>query len=234
MFPHSGFICNLHAVYAVSTELYTLLPAVMEAHKIIGVVVPEKGIGRNEIDLPDMPVDALFGRQVIEVAEGDLFPFRDGGLDSVYAHIDVLVCGFGATVDVQMSLQQRGVARSGKGRQAFDQLSVLFRSYESSRLNRVDQQLDLRRFKMLGRHMVKALNPAVFDDIHAERHKLFNVAAERSRVGGDTVFLQMGGDIRNGDRVRFIRDLPEVFEQDERAVCECHSSSVSENSHLHE
>lgn len=70
--------------------------------------------------------------------------------------------------------------------------------------------------------MLEILKPAVLDNIHAELHKLFNVAAERARVGGDAVFLQMGGDIRKGDRVRFVRGLPEVFEQDERAVCKCH------------
>ena len=73
--------------------------------------------------------------------------------------------------------------------------------------------------------MVEILNPAVLDDIHAELHKLFNVVTERARVGGDAVFLQMGGDIRKGDRVRFVRGLPEVFEQDERAVYEQHISS---------
>lgn len=55
--------------------------------------------------------------------------------------------------------------------------------------------------------------------------KLFNVVTERARVGGDAVFLQMGGDIRKGDRVCFVRGLPKVFEQDERAVYEQHISS---------
>ena len=90
------------------------------------------------------------------------------------------------------------------------------------RLHRVDEELDHRGFKVPGCHMVEVLHSAFFDDIHAELHKLFNVVAERARVGGDAVFLQMGGDIRNGDRVYFIRGLPEVFEQDERAVCERH------------
>ena len=35
--------------------------------------------------------------------------------------------------------------------------------------------------------MVEVLNPAVFDNIHIEIHKLFDVLAERSRVGGDVV-----------------------------------------------
>ena len=41
-------------------------------------------------------------------------------------------------------------------------------------------------------HMVEVLNPAVFDNIHAELHKLFDVVAERVRVGGDVIFFQIG------------------------------------------
>lgn len=40
--------------------------------------------------------------------------------------------------------------------------------------------------------MVEVLNPAVFDNIHAELHKLFDVVAERARVGGDIIFFQIG------------------------------------------
>ena len=71
--------------------------------------------------------------------------------------------------------------------------------------------------------MVEVLHSAFLDDIHAELHKLFNVAAERSRVGGDAVFLQMGGYVRKGDRVHFVRGLPEVFEYEECSICERHS-----------
>ena len=37
--------------------------------------------------------------------------------------------------------------------------------------------------------MVEVLNPAVFDNIHAELHKLFDVVAERARVDGDVIFF---------------------------------------------
>ena len=121
-----------------------------------------------------------------------------------------------------MPFQQCGVSGSDKGRQPLDQLLAFSRRDEPSRLYRVNEELNLRGFKVPGCHMVEVLHSAFFDYIHAELHKLFNVAAERSRVGGDAVFLQMGGDIRKGDRVRFVRGLPEVFEQDERAVCKCH------------
>ena len=194
----------------------------VEAYEVVGIVIPEQGIRGNEVYLSVAPVDALLGGRVIEVAEGDLFPFRDGGLDTVYADVDAFVDGFYAAVDVQMPFQQRGVSGSNKGRQPFDQLLAFSRRDEPRRLHRVDEQLDLRGFKVPGCHMVEVLHSAFFDYIHAELHKLFNVVAERSRVGGDAVFLQMGGDIRKGDRVRFVRGLPEVFEQDERAVCKCH------------
>ena len=161
---------------------------------------------------------ALFGGGIVEVAENDLLPLRNGSLDSVYTDVDALVYGFCAAVDVQMPFQQRGVSGSDKGRQPFDQLLAFSRRDEPRRLHRVDEQLDLRGFKVPGCHMVEVLHSAFFDDIHAELHKLFNVAAERARVGGDAVFLQMGGDIRKGDRERFVRGLSEIFEQDKRAI----------------
>ena len=195
---------------------------VVEANEVVNVVVPEQGIRGNGVNLSVMAVDALLGGGIIEVAEGDFLSLRDGSLDAVYADVDALVDSFYAAVDVQMPFQQHGVSGRNKGRQPFDQLLAFSRRDEPCRLHRIDEELNLRGFKVPGCHMVEVLHSAFFDDIHAELHKLFNVIAERARVGGDAVFLQLGGDIRKGDRVRFARGLPEVFEQDERAVCKCH------------
>ena len=203
-------------------KLCDLLTAVVDAHKIVAVVVPEQGIWGDGIDFPAVSMHALLGGGIIKVAEGDFPSLCNGGLDAVYADVDALVDSFYAAGDVQMPFQQRGVSGSNKGRQPFDQLLAFSRRDEPRRLHRIDEELDLRGFKVPGCHMVEVLHSAFFDDIHAELHKLFNVAAERARVGGDAVFLQLGGDIRKGDRVRFVRGLPEVFEQDERAVCKCH------------
>lgn len=161
---------------------------------------------------------ALFGGGIVEVAESDLLPLRNGSLDSVYTDVDALVYGFCAAVDVQMPFQQRGVSGSDKGRQPFDQLLAFSQRDEPCRLHRVDEEPNLRGFKVTGRHMVEVLSPAVFDNIHTELHKLFDVVAERARVGGDAVLLQMGGDIRKRDWVRFVRGCTEVFEQDKRAI----------------
>ena len=209
---------EFQTVNAVYPELRNLLPVFVEAYEVVGIVIPEQGIWGDGIDFPAVSMHALLGGRVIEVAEGDLFPFRDGGLDTVYADVDALVDGFYAAVDVQMPFQQRGVSGSNKGRQPFDQLLAFSRRDEPRRLHRVDEELDLRGFKVPGCHMVEVLHSAFFDDIHAELHKLFNVAAERARVGGDAVLLQMGGDIRKRDRVRFVRGCTEVFEQDKRAI----------------
>lgn len=217
-----SFLRDLQPVDAVYPELRNLLPVFVEAHKIVAVVVPEQGIWGDGIDFPAVSMHALLGGRVIEVAEGDLFPFRDGGLDTVYADVDALVDGFYAAVDVQMPFQQRGVSGSDKGRQPFDQLLAFSRRDEPCRLHRVDEEPNFRGFKVTGRHMVEVLNPAVFDNIHAELHKLFDVVAERARVGGDVVLLQKRRNIRKGDWMGFIRGLPEVFEQDERAICKCH------------
>ena len=206
-----SFLRDLQSVDAVYTELRNLLPVFVEAHKIVAVVVPEQGIWGDEVYLSVVPVDALLGRRVIEVAEGDFPSLCNGGLDAVYADVDALVDGLYAAVDVQMPFQQRGVSGSNKGRQPIDQLLAFSRRDEPRRLRRIDEELDLRGFKVPGCHMVEVLHSAFFDYIHAELHKLFNVAAERSRVGGDAVFLQMGGDVRKGDRTGLVRGFPKVF-----------------------
>lgn len=118
--------------------------------------------------------------------------------------------------------KQRGVSGSNKGRQPFDQILAFPRRDEPRRLHRVDEQLDLRGFKVPGCHMVEVLHSAFFDDIHAELHKLFNVVAERARVGGDPMLLQKCRNIRKGDRMRFVCGLPEIFEYEECSVCESH------------
>ena len=194
----------------------------METDEIVCIVIPKHGEWGDGVDSSAMPENPLLGRSVVEIAEGDFLPLRDSSLDSVYIQKYALVGGFGTAVDVQMPFQQHGVSGSDKGRQPFDQLLAFSRRDEPRRLHRIDEELNLRGFKVPGCHMVEVLHSAFFDYIYAELHKLFNVAAERARVGGDAVFLQMGGDIRKGDRVRFVRGLPKVFEQDERAVCKCH------------
>ena len=205
---YGGFLRDLQAIDAVYPELCDLLPVVVEAHEIVNIVVPEQGIRGNGVNLSVMAVDALLGGRIIEIAEGDLLSLCNGGLDAVYTDVDALVDGFYAAVDVQMPFQQRGVSGSDKGRQPFDQLSALLRSNEAGGLHRINQQLDLRCFKVTGRHMVEVLNSAVFDNIHAELRKLFDVVAERARVGGDVVLLQKRRNIRKGDWMGFVRGLP--------------------------
>lgn len=68
---------------------------------------------------------ALFGGGIVEVAESDLLPLRNGSLDSVYTDVDALVYGFCAAVDVQMPFKQYGVSGSNKCRQAFNQFLAL-------------------------------------------------------------------------------------------------------------
>ena len=184
---YSGFIRNLHLNDAVNAELCDLLPVIVETDEIVCIVIPKHGEWGDGVDSSAMPENPLLGRSVVEIAEGDFLPLRDSSLDSVYIQKYALVGGFGTAVDVQMPFQQHGVSGSDKGRQAFDQLLAFSRRDEPRRLHRVNQQLDLRRLKVTGRHMVEVLNPAVFDNIHAKLHKLFDVFAECSRVGGDAV-----------------------------------------------
>lgn len=165
---HGGFLRDLQTVNAVNAKLCNLLPVIVEADEVVGIVIPEQDIWRDGIDLPAIPMNALFGGRVIEVAKCDLFSLRDSSLDSVYADVDALVDGFYTAVYVQMPFQQCSVAWGDKGCQPFDQFSALIWGNETGRLHRVDQQLDLRRFKMAGGHMVEVLHPAVFYNIHTE------------------------------------------------------------------
>ncbi len=88
---------------------------VVEAHEIVIIVVPKQGIWGDGVELSVMPVDALLGGRVIEVAEGYFLPLRDGGLDSVYIQINALVGGLGTAVDVEMPVQKGCVAGSNEG-----------------------------------------------------------------------------------------------------------------------
>ena len=112
---HGGFLRYLQAVDAVYPELCDLLPMVVEAHEIVIIVVPKQGIWGDGVELSVMPVDALLGGRVIEVAEGYFLPLRDGGLDSVYIQINALVGGLGTAVDVEMPVQKGCVAGSNEG-----------------------------------------------------------------------------------------------------------------------
>ena len=102
----------------VYPKLCDLLTAVVEAHKIVAVIVPEQGIWGDGIDFPAVSMHALFGGRVIEVAEGDFLPLRDGGLDTVYIQINALICGFGTAVDVEMPLSKGLYRRELRKRKA--------------------------------------------------------------------------------------------------------------------
>lgn len=97
---YGGFLRDLQAVDTVYPELCDLLPVVVEANEVVNVVVPEQGIRGNEVDLSVVPMDALLGGRVIEVAEGDFPSLCNSGLDAVYADVDALVDSFYAAVDV--------------------------------------------------------------------------------------------------------------------------------------
>lgn len=112
---YSGFIRNLHLNDAVNAELCDLLPVIVETDEIVCIVIPKQGIRGNEVYPSVMPVDALLGGRVIEVAEGYFLPLRDGGLDSVYIQINALVGGLGTAVDVEMPVQKGCVAGSNEG-----------------------------------------------------------------------------------------------------------------------
>ena len=90
-------------------KLCDLLTAVVDAHKIVAVIVPEQGIWGDGIDFPAVSMHALFGGGIIEVAEGDFPSLCNSGLDAVYADVDALVDSFYAAVDVQMPFKQYGV-----------------------------------------------------------------------------------------------------------------------------
>ena len=115
-----------------------------------------------------MPKNTLFGRRVVEIAEGDFLPLRDGSLNSVYIQINALVGGLGTAVDVELPFQKGSIAGSNEGRQPVYQCPALAVRDKPSGLNGVNQQLNLRRFKMPRRHMIEILNPAVFDNVHTE------------------------------------------------------------------
>lgn len=88
---------------------------IVEADKIVCIVVPNHGERGDRVDLSAVPENPLLGRRVVEIAEGDFLPLRDGSLDSVYIQIDALVCGLGTAVDIEMPFQKGCIAGSNEG-----------------------------------------------------------------------------------------------------------------------
>lgn len=74
---------------------------------------------------PTVSMHALFGEGIIEVAEGNLFPFRGCALDAVYIQINALVGGIGATVDIEMPFQKGCISGSHEGRTPINQRLAL-------------------------------------------------------------------------------------------------------------
>lgn len=117
---YSSFVCDLHLNDAINAELCDPLPVIVKADKIVCIVVPEHGERGDRVNLSAVPKNLLFSVSVIEIAEGDFLPLRDGGLDAVYIQIDALVGGFGTAVDVETPFQKGCVAGSNKGRKPFN------------------------------------------------------------------------------------------------------------------
>lgn len=173
---------EFQTVNAVYPELRNLLPVFVEAYEVVGIVIPEQGIWGDGIDFPAVSMHALLGGRVIEVAEGDLFPFRDGGLDTVYADVDAFVDGFYAAVNVQMPFQQCGVSGSDKGRQPLDQLLAFSRRDEPRRLRRIDEELMLALYMSF---IDDESHRRLFEKIYIEyRDPMFFMA--RSVLGNDS------------------------------------------------
>ena len=122
---YSGFIRNLHLNDTVNAELCDLLPVIVKADEIVCIVVPEHGEWGDRVNLSTVPENPLLGWRVIEIAEGDFLPLRDGGLDTVYIQINALVGGLGTAVDVEMPFQKGCISGSHEGRKPFYQRLAL-------------------------------------------------------------------------------------------------------------
>ena len=200
---YSGFIRNLHLNDAVNAELCDLLPVIVETDEIVCIVIPKQGIRGNEVYPSVVPVDALLGGRVIEVAEGDFPSLCNGGLDAVYADVDAFVDGFYAAVNVQMPFQQCGVSGSDKGRQPLDQLLALSRRDEPSRLYRVNEELAEAGAAWerctITRSMIAQNGGRLISDDPRQSAKTYACAAAEARVLGiDKAAMSITGSGTHG------------------------------------
>lgn len=97
----------------------------METDEIVCIVVPEHGEWGDRVDLSAVPENPSLGGRIVEIAEGDFLPLRDGSLDSIYIQINALVGGFGTAVYVEMPFQKTCIAGSNEGGKPFNQCFAL-------------------------------------------------------------------------------------------------------------
>ena len=157
-----------HFVHAVMLD-QPGLP--VKADQIIVFIVPQQGPWADLVGLPAVAVllyNVPVGREFdppLEIAEGYLHPCGNRLMQGIYIIVDAFVEGFGAPGDIDLALERRRLRLAGQPFQLVDELTRFAVGDEARRLDRVDQQLQLRSLERPGRKVIAPGFALVLHDI---------------------------------------------------------------------
>ena len=180
-------------------------------HDIIEVLVPEKCIRTQVVDLAVISEDLLFIRSIFRVLKSDLFLPDDRRIHRIDDVKQALILRLDTVRRVDITLQFLLSAGTGKCHDLPAKVFALFQRDESGRRYRIDQQLQLRLFKASGSPEVPVGFALYGYDVHPALHHQIDVAFECLPVGDDPLLLQVVQYFKCIERMLLVRVLVKEF-----------------------
>ncbi len=216
--------------HLVHTVMFNRLAEIVKGNQIVILVVPGKRPGAYREPFSLVQDVLRFIRLPGEVFEADLPVVLDGVVDLVHAVIYALVHGLDPAVDKDLPLDLTGLILAHKALDLFDELTGFALGDEFRALDRIDKELDFRKLKFPGAHMVVGL-PAylLLDDLDPELLHVLKIGIDALALGGNIVPCEFVHDLVKCERMLVIRflehDLHKVREF-ELLVCSSGHSCV--------
>ena len=181
-------------------------------------IVPGGGIVGHQIVMPvhtqrhgvgeirrAVTAERLFAAdRPVEVAEGDLAVFVDGGVDAVHGVVELFIIGAGAVHHIDLTAQLTGVGLTGQTLQLADQLHALARRQKRGGLHHIDEHFQLRQLEIpLAQKVAVGFRPDALN-IHAVKLQEPQVVIDALALGTDAAALQIGDHVLHGFGVLLI------------------------------
>ena len=188
-----------------------LIRRLIICHQIIIFVIPGQRPGADHI-----PCSALLNLQFLiqsddPILERNLFILMHRLVDAVHVIKNALIDGLYPVADKHFPLQSPCLLPRRTLRQFADQLFRLAHRNELGRLDRIDQKLKLRKFKIPCSHEVPARAPFLLDDVQTELPQHLHIGIGRPAVRRQVVLPEIRSDLRRVDSMLLIRLFHQVF-----------------------
>ena len=183
--------------------------------EIIVFVFPAERVRAGGI--PAGAVTPLSVQIPVEIAERDLAVAGDCFMQTVNVVVNALVHGLHAAGYDDLPPQRAAFIAAGQRTELFNELQRLLFGEKFGRLDGVDEQLQLRQFKLAGGEIIAAAWPLDLHDVHTIFPEVFDVGIDAFPLGTDAALLQqidqflrcerMGGVCRDGQDILEIEQL---------------------------